>query len=409
MSFIFHCPHCNQKLEAKEEWIGQQVDCPSCKASITVLTPVPDEVQKLKEDERYCPFCGEIIKKRAIICRFCREKLDDVSASGDVPLVENGIAVQKTTSSDCVSHSENNGNTPSDNPDKRYNLYLYESKDSIETIKTIRGYLQCGLKEAKDFLEKDSLPSKILTGESIAKSMEFKRLLETSGASVKILEVGSEEDKLCEKEINLPPDKTPVQEDAVKNIRNDSGKPNDNVGWGTGLVFLALAALLLWLGWLFVTGYPRTTFWIFAPIVGCVILCYADKLNKVVIILLCCGIVFWGWWAHMSGNKPPLTVSCTKENEQRSDGGMDFIHIMEIKNESPTETLKVYLYFDGEREGSWTLSPKRTGKKVWVNLYEKDNHKYYKKNPYEVYAEGYKSPIKGSIDPRSKWYKQFLP
>lgn len=343
MSFIFYCPHCNQKLEAKEEWIGQQVDCPSCKASITVLTPVPDEVQKLKEDERYCPFCGEIIKKRAIICRFCREKLDDVSASGDVPLVENGIAVQKTTSSDCVFHSENNGNTPSDNPDKRYNLYLYESKDSIETIKTIRSYLQCGLKEAKDFLEKDSLPSKILTGESIAKCMEFKRLLETSGASVKILEVGSEEDKLCEKEINLPPDKTPVQEDAVKNIRNDSGKPNDNVGWGTGLVFLALAALLLWLGWLFVTGYPRTTFWIFAPIVGCVILCYADKLNKVVIILLCCGIVFWGWWAHCS-----LLLSCGKNEKSTPGSGVRLSYkakaaIQYINNELPPEQRDVLL------------------------------------------------------------------
>lgn len=296
MSISFTCPNCHKEIEADDSFGGMEANCPSC--GVKLIVPVPSATSKLKEDERECPFCGEIIKKRAIICRFCREKLDDVSASGDVPLVENGIAVQKTTSSDCVSHSENNGNTPSDNPDKRYNLYLYESKDSIETIKTIRGYLQCGLKEAKDFLEKDSFPSKILTGESIAKCMEFKRLLETSGASVKILEVGSEEDKLCEKEINLPPDKTPVQEDAVKNIRNDSGKPNDNVGRGTGLFFLALAALLLWLDWLFVTGYPRTTFWIFAPIVGCVILCYADKLNKVVIILLCCGIVFWGWWVH---------------------------------------------------------------------------------------------------------------
>ncbi len=36
MSFIFKCPHCNQKLEAEDEWIGQQVDCPACGRTIKI-------------------------------------------------------------------------------------------------------------------------------------------------------------------------------------------------------------------------------------------------------------------------------------------------------------------------------------------------------------------------------------
>lgn len=36
MSFTFNCPHCQQKIEAEDEWIGQDAECPSCGKAIKV-------------------------------------------------------------------------------------------------------------------------------------------------------------------------------------------------------------------------------------------------------------------------------------------------------------------------------------------------------------------------------------
>ena len=30
MLFTFNCPHCNVKIEAKDEWRGVEAECPSC-------------------------------------------------------------------------------------------------------------------------------------------------------------------------------------------------------------------------------------------------------------------------------------------------------------------------------------------------------------------------------------------
>ena len=76
MSISFTCPNCHKEIEADDSFGGMEANCPSC--DVKLIVPVPSATSKLKEDERECPFCGEIIKKRAIICRFCREKLDDV-------------------------------------------------------------------------------------------------------------------------------------------------------------------------------------------------------------------------------------------------------------------------------------------------------------------------------------------
>ena len=35
-TFTFTCPHCQQKFEADEEWIGMQAECPACKQNITI-------------------------------------------------------------------------------------------------------------------------------------------------------------------------------------------------------------------------------------------------------------------------------------------------------------------------------------------------------------------------------------
>lgn len=36
MSFKFKCKHCDQSLEAEDEWLGMELDCPNCSQTITV-------------------------------------------------------------------------------------------------------------------------------------------------------------------------------------------------------------------------------------------------------------------------------------------------------------------------------------------------------------------------------------
>ena len=131
MSFKFHCPHCDQKIEAEEEWIGQEAECPSCNAKITV--PAPSTAQKLKEDERECPFCGEIIKKDAIICRFCREQLDDSTATNK-SILENEVNTPNQNSSSGVIMPPTNAQYTEKRIDNSFNSdnnnRLVQRKDS---------------------------------------------------------------------------------------------------------------------------------------------------------------------------------------------------------------------------------------------------------------------------------------
>lgn len=76
--FLFTCPQCNQQLEAEEEWIGMQTECPYCKQTITIEKPQASPAAFLKAsapDEKTCPFCGKIIKKEAVFCKHCKRDL----------------------------------------------------------------------------------------------------------------------------------------------------------------------------------------------------------------------------------------------------------------------------------------------------------------------------------------------
>ena len=46
MSFTFNCPHCQQKIEAEDEWIGQDAECPSCGKTIKVEKNKPQIILK---------------------------------------------------------------------------------------------------------------------------------------------------------------------------------------------------------------------------------------------------------------------------------------------------------------------------------------------------------------------------
>lgn len=77
-NFTFNCPQCNQTLETQDEWRGQETQCPSCSAMIKIPAIVqcrPIKPQLLAPDEWKCPKCGEIIKKEAVFCRWCKQTI----------------------------------------------------------------------------------------------------------------------------------------------------------------------------------------------------------------------------------------------------------------------------------------------------------------------------------------------
>ena len=85
------CPHCQQPLEAPEEMLGQQIDCPSCSQTIQLPKPSPNQpaspIEPPQKQTRDCPFCGEEILLSAIKCKHCGEFLDGRNRKPDTPVV----------------------------------------------------------------------------------------------------------------------------------------------------------------------------------------------------------------------------------------------------------------------------------------------------------------------------------
>ena len=76
--FETKCPHCNAELDAQEDWVGMEVECPACQKSFTVeknipakleLQPIQTNVQQPSENTKNCPFCGGVVKEKAIFCK----------------------------------------------------------------------------------------------------------------------------------------------------------------------------------------------------------------------------------------------------------------------------------------------------------------------------------------------------
>lgn len=134
--FITKCPHCNVELQAQDEWIGMEVECPQCNnkfnigkidtsnteehqnsehsdsdkisdTKFTFVCPACGSVEELSTEllgtnyecqacfekniatattERLCPFCGETVKYHAVICKYCKKDLSKVPPS--TPLIE---------------------------------------------------------------------------------------------------------------------------------------------------------------------------------------------------------------------------------------------------------------------------------------------------------------------------------
>ncbi|MBO5760303.1 MAG: hypothetical protein J6S53_02035 [Lentisphaeria bacterium] len=90
-SFTFSCPHCGQKFEADESWIGQATVCPSCKNEIIVAQDIVYEDEKLVKEENffYCPYCKKTFDLKfksnieEVHCCYCGKNISQPTKNSD--------------------------------------------------------------------------------------------------------------------------------------------------------------------------------------------------------------------------------------------------------------------------------------------------------------------------------------
>ena len=97
MSFTFNCPICNQSLEAEEEWIGQQAECPGCGQTVTIKKKL-----SLKTQEQSPSYVPTIVREtdgsfkpagdsyQAINYQAYNDHFRDIQRQNDVQSYNNG-------------------------------------------------------------------------------------------------------------------------------------------------------------------------------------------------------------------------------------------------------------------------------------------------------------------------------
>ena len=62
----FHCPHCNQQLEAPPEMAGTEIICPACNEQFTAPKGFGGQTEAAA-----CPGCGAQLAADAVLCIQC--------------------------------------------------------------------------------------------------------------------------------------------------------------------------------------------------------------------------------------------------------------------------------------------------------------------------------------------------
>ena len=85
--FKFHCPACNQSLEAPAGMSGEMVECPSCKKAIRVpeAAPLAATPPMANQATKTCPRCGKTILAVAIKCKHCRSDVTSGTTAAPSP------------------------------------------------------------------------------------------------------------------------------------------------------------------------------------------------------------------------------------------------------------------------------------------------------------------------------------
>lgn len=76
MSIVFHCPTCNRKLRAPDDWVGRVAACPTCGTRIPVVQPQSDAPRPPPSQER--PARGKRPAKPFQVPAFDFSKFEDL-------------------------------------------------------------------------------------------------------------------------------------------------------------------------------------------------------------------------------------------------------------------------------------------------------------------------------------------
>ena len=233
MSFTFICPNCNQKLEAEDEWLGMEAECPGCGKKITVQKTII--LRKVNE-----PACEDGEEQGTVL------STNETITCAPIPDRQASAIVQESALDPELSRSMEKKNkvlqAPCDQPQSRYHLVPGTVEEKSEEVPSVQ-----------------ELPSSKQSASSPSEGTP------------------------------VPPDVAPNKKEPVK---------GDAEGRGGMVGLLVVIGIVVWLGWLGLSHWPRLSFWLLAPVIGVIVFANSGKIPKLVTVLLCAGIVFWGWKVH---------------------------------------------------------------------------------------------------------------
>lgn len=105
------CPHCGTTLVGDTDEAGALYPCPNCGKEVQIpaarpSAKAPTPKIKIASSTRQCPYCGEVIQRSAIKCKFCGEFLTgrDRLPSSSLPHMSSFQSTpQKVPKPACVS------------------------------------------------------------------------------------------------------------------------------------------------------------------------------------------------------------------------------------------------------------------------------------------------------------------
>lgn len=125
--FIIKCPHCNTELQAQNEWLGMEVECPQCQKMFVIsndskdasssqdstqtAAATDDQVQPAQEEKPApavyaCSKCKKEYDEKTKFCSECGGKVEKVKPEEEKP--------ESTNSTSPSDAAENDDDQPSD-------------------------------------------------------------------------------------------------------------------------------------------------------------------------------------------------------------------------------------------------------------------------------------------------------
>ena len=143
------------------EFTGENSNSQANAAASLLRKYTKAKAERLKSDEKKCPYCAETIKREANICRFCKSELPEEAETIDS---ESANLAEEKVDFDVILQSI--------------------GSNKIGVIKVMREIKGFGLVEAKDFVE--SAPVIISHSVSRVEAEEISQILKEVGATVEI-------------------------------------------------------------------------------------------------------------------------------------------------------------------------------------------------------------------------------